>query len=146
MDLNESENSEDYGYDTESIDDDDPILKEFDHLNLPIYGQPTIVDDEPVLPPEEEIKLLDQSELIISPQTKTSFSYNYHLQAIVKHKGESASYGHYVTNILDQTYQWYCYDDSSVHKISLNQAIKDISEKEAYILFYVHSSIFQNLL
>lgn len=142
MELNESENPSDYNSDTDSMNDDDPILKEFEQLNIPRYGIPT-TSDAPVIPPDEEIKLLDRSEIATYHYPNP---YTYHLQAIVKHKGESASSGHYVTNILDENNQWNCYDDTSVYKLTEEQAIRELTEKEAYILFYVHSSIFQKLV
>jgi len=145
MELSESKDPKDYGSDTESIDEDDPIKKEFEQLNLPIYGDKSRPPDEPALPHTDEIQLLNRPLYNITDEMSPDL-LEYHLQGIVRHKGESVGSGHYVANILDEKDQWNCFDDSVVSQISDDQAIKGITEQEAYILFYVHSSLFQKLV
>jgi len=134
MEISKSEDNADYNSDTEPIDEDDPIVKDFKELNLPT----PVINEPPVLPLNEELELLDRSQYNIEDYSSNDRSYN--LRAIVCHKGDSASSGHYITNILEKN-QWNRYDDSIVFPINTMTATSGDTQKEAYILFYVHSSI-----
>lgn len=146
MQLSTSDKVEDYGSDTEEIAEDDEIKLEYEKLELPSNTTKPAVTEESVLPLQEEIELLDNPPIDIDAD-KNHKTATYHLQAIVRHKGESVHSGHYITNILDERNEWYCFNDSIVSKIEREQsAISGETEKEAYILFYVHSSFFQKLV
>ena len=60
--------------------------------------------------------------------------YTYQLISVINHSSSSISSGHYTTNCLINN-QWYCFDDSHVTKLSVNNVITS----EAYLLIYIRS-------
>ena len=77
--------------------------------------------------------LLDITNIVIN-----SGNQYYELQGIVKHFGESSSYGHFIAYCRSAVpmfhNNWYCYNDQTVVEVN---NWKDIVEKgDTYILFY----------
>ena len=77
--------------------------------------------------------LLDITNIVIN-----SGNQYYELQGVVKHFGESSSYGHFIAYCRSAVPKfhnnWYCYNDQTVVEVN---NWKDIVEKgDTYILFY----------
>jgi len=56
----------------------------------------------------------------------------YELYAVLVHSGYSCQSGHYYSYAKASNGQWYCFNDSSVYPVSVNQALS----QQAYLLFY----------
>jgi len=77
-------------------------------------------------------------------QSQPTENSNYRLYAVLVHSGHSINSGHYYCYIKNSIDIWYCMNDSSVTKSSINNVLK----QEAYILFYARdvSSIPKQIL
>lgn len=79
-------------------------------------------------------ELVYPSKLNIGPymSNKTESGLWYELYAVLVHSGYSCQSGHYYAYAKAPNGQWYCFNDSSVHQVSVNQALN----QQAYLLFY----------
>jgi len=85
-----------------------------------------------------KIKINFPIQLDISNIVINSMNQYYELQGVVKHFGESSSYGHFMSYCRPPVSmyhnQWYCFNDQTVVEVN---DINDIFEKgDTYILFY----------
>ncbi|XP_039261155.2 uncharacterized protein LOC120337459 isoform X1 [Styela clava] len=79
-------------------------------------------------------ELVYPSKLNIGPymSNKPESGLWYELYAVLVHSGYSCQSGHYYAYAKAPNGQWYCFNDSSVHQVSVNQALN----QQAYLLFY----------
>lgn len=75
--------------------------------------------------------------------TSQSISAKYHLQCIINHEGSSATYGHYVADVFDQSsHGWRNYNDSVSKEVTEQKVLSN--GRNSYILFYVHDSFWNS--
>ena len=73
--------------------------------------------------------------------------YVYDLFAIVVHIGNNVTFGHYKTYCRKNERYWYCYDDSNLNKVNINdQVIYNKCCTNGYILFYERRLCETNIL
>lgn len=56
----------------------------------------------------------------------------YHLRAVLIHEGYSIHSGHYYSYVKMPDEKWYCFNDSKVKQVSINEVLN----LKPYILFY----------
>jgi len=79
------------------------------------------------------VRDLDLSNYVLSESEKQHRPPIYDLYAVSEHMGGTMG-GHYIAHGLNHTNNtWYCFDDSSVHPASPQDAVTS----KAYVLFYV---------
>lgn len=74
------------------------------------------------------------SKLNLAPymSSKPASGLWYELYAVLVHSGFSCNSGHYYAYAKAPNGQWYCFNDSSVYQVSVNQVLN----QQAYLLFY----------
>lgn len=88
----------------------------------------------------QEPQLLEKSEKLLNGKLEAKEPLIYNLYAISNHYG-SASCGHYTAFGKNaKKDEWYCFDDSSVSRVSE----ESIVTSSAYILFYERSGVEKN--
>ncbi|KAM4642959.1 ubiquitin carboxyl-terminal hydrolase 10-like isoform 1-T1 [Amazona ochrocephala] len=83
---------------------------------------------------------LEISKELLSPGVKSKIfkgQRTYRLFAVVYHHGNSATGGHYTTDVFQIGLNgWLRIDDQAVKVISQNQVVKPSAERTAYLLYY----------
>ena len=65
----------------------------------------------------------------------------YNLHAIIKHAGSTALSGHFTADIRDpMTGNWHEHNDSLVRAIGAREATGPESQRQCYMVFYVHEA------
>nr|XP_002127688.1 ubiquitin carboxyl-terminal hydrolase 37 [Ciona intestinalis] len=83
----------------------------------------------------------NESDLIGQSNCKGELPHSYHVVSIVSHKGGSSKSGHYVSDVLNPSGDWKCYNDEFVETINEKDVLFG-RQSSAYLLFYVHKDVF----
>jgi ubiquitin carboxyl-terminal hydrolase 10 len=65
---------------------------------------------------------------------------NFFYLLVVQHHGKFSEGGHYTSDILHQSDQWYRFDDSSVTTIDEKLVTGEQKDRQPYILFYIEKN------
>ncbi|KAJ3294112.1 hypothetical protein HDU79_011471 [Rhizoclosmatium sp. JEL0117] len=78
---------------------------------------------------------------VISPGVtrKNNVNLQYRLFAVINHHGKTAANGHYTCDVQRQNEEWLRIDDENVERVRVEDVLKEMDERQAYMLFYAKS-------
>ncbi|KAI8617877.1 hypothetical protein BC830DRAFT_1061995, partial [Chytriomyces sp. MP71] len=76
---------------------------------------------------------------VVTPGARRAGQVVYTLFAVVNHHGKYAEGGHYTCDVYRNNDEWLRMDDENVERVTGNDVVEEMEDRQAYMLFYAKS-------